>query len=410
MILKMAFRNIFRHKVRTFLTMFMIFSGIFMAIFGVAVNNGMSKQAINNFIRTDIGTILIYPADYYNNRENNNPIDFEFDNEKYIRNILDNSEQISNFSPRIVFSGSFTNGIHEFPIMYIGIETDLENNVFRRNETIISGDYLEEDDFDKILLGRKNAELMNLKTGDYVSIIARDYKKGINAYNVKIQGIFETGNMKVDDNTIFITRRFAEHFSQKKKINEIVVITAYTEKNYVETVANELKSVLDSDYAVVPWYDEIADFLIFMKLDEKGNYIFNFLILLMAGLAITNTLIMSVFERKKEIGILFALGFSRKKMLTLFTGEGIIVGFFGAALAVIIGGILVMYMRQYGIYIPMGEEYTASEIPIGNRIYGYITPLKMFILGLSGIFISAIASLYPAYFATKLNPVEIMKE
>jgi putative ABC transport system permease protein len=387
----------------------MIFFGIFMAIIGVAMNNGMSKQAIESYIRTEIGTILIYPAEYDNDRENNNIIDFDFKDETKIIHILQNHPQIVAYTPRVKFTGSFTNGKHEFPATFVGIDTELEDMVFKRSDTIIDGNYLNSEDLNKVIIGKNTANLLNLKTGDFITLIARDYKKGMNAYDVEIKGIFESGNLKIDDGYVFMSKNFAQTFSQKTKINEIIITTQISEKKYVNEIAKDLNNNMGKDISIIPWYVEIEDFLKFMELDEKSGFVFTFLLLIMAGLGIANTLIMAVFERKREIGIFFAMGFSRKKMLTLFTLEGIVVGAIGAFTALVFGSVLVYYFYRYGIYIPMGEEFTGGDIPLGNRIYGYISPLKMLVYSLSGIIISAIASIYPAYYATKLNPVEIMK-
>ncbi|MGM0608492.1 MAG: ABC transporter permease [Candidatus Muiribacteriota bacterium] len=410
MLLKMAFRNIFRHKIRTALTVFMIFFGLFIGIIGVAINNGMSKQAVESFIRTDIGTMMIFDKEYYQNREDNNPMDFELENEYKILEVIENHSEISAYSPRIKFRGSFTNGRYEIPVTFLGIKPLLEDDVFKRSNSIISGEYIRENDNNQILIGKNNARILELEVGDYITIIARDAKKGMNALDVEIKGIFETGNLKIDNNVIFTSKKLARDFTQKEFINEIVLMTSSFEEKNIEKIISDLSSILNDNIRIIPWYEEIADFLAMMEVDAKGNYIFTFLILLMAGFGIANTLIMSVFERKKEIGILYAMGLSRKKMLGLFTIEGTMVGVIAAILACAAGAVLTTYMYNHGIYIPVGSEYAGEAIPIGNRIYGYITPVKIILFGLIGVVIAALSSLYPSYFATKMNPVEIMRD
>ena len=407
MITKMAFRNIFRHKIRTILTMVAVFFGIFITLFGVSVNNGMTRYAITQFIKTDIGVFKIYKKGFYEEKNDLDPLKYTIEDSKRIKSTIREVFPDAKVETRLAFNGSMTDGDSDLPIRIIGIDPKNENEIFLRKDSVINGDYLLEKDSEEILIGEKNAELLKLKPGDYITLMTRDSNKSLNAYDVMVKGIFKTGNNMVDENQVFINYSFAKEFVSTKSGNEMVVSITNTSRKLIDSKIQKLQNKL-TDARVVPWYEEIKDFIKTMELDEKSGQIMMAIILLMAGVGITNTLIMAVYERKQEIGILYSMGFDRKKIITLFTLEGGLIGLFAAVLAGIAGGIMIIYGAKYGLNIPAGQE-SMKSIPVGSRIYTYLEPIKMMYYLLSGVVVACIASIYPAWFATRLNPVEIMR-
>ncbi len=410
MIIRMAFRNVWRHKIRSSLTMFAIFLGIVMSVFGMSVNNGMQKSVINMFIQTDIGSLKIYPGGYYDNREEKDPLDYEFENSEKLKiNILSNLDSVK-ISRRLVFNGNITDGMDDIPVTMVGIVPGEEKDTFGRDTTVIKGEYFnKENSSESILISAENAELFNAGVGDYLTLMTRDKFNSMNAYDAEIVGIFRTGNPQIDNTAIFMSDSFARQFTGKEEFNEMVLMLDISSRKNTEQSYEILKKNIDEKVGIVPWYEEISDFLKTMEIDEKSGQIFMGIIFLMAAFGIANTLIMAVYERKREIGILYALGFDRKRLISLFTLEGTLIGIIGGIFAALIGGTLVYYFAVNGLSIPTGQE-TLESIPMGDRIYTYIAVPKFCAYVFAGIFVATIASLYPAWFATRLNPVEIMRD
>jgi len=408
MIIKMAFRNIFRHKIRTVLTMVTVFFGILISILGVSINNGMTRYAITQFIKTDIGVFKVYKDGFYEEKNDLDPLKFTLSNSEKIEKKIKEVFYDANIETRLYFNGSMTDGENDFPTRIIGINPKEEHNIFLRKDSVIKGEYLNVGDRESILIGEKNAQMLDFKIGDYITLMTRDANKSMNAYDVMVKGIFKTGNNMVDNNQVFIDFEFAKEFTSANSGNEIVVSISITARDIIKDDIKRLQDNL-KNARVVPWYEEIEDFLKTMELDEKSSRVMMAIILLMAGFGITNTLIMAVYERKQEIGILYAMGFDRKKIITLFTLEGGFIGVLAAILAGVFGAALVIYGSKYGLNIPAGQE-SMESIPVGSRIYTYMEPIKMFYYLLSGVIVACLASLYPAWFATRLNPVEIMRD
>jgi putative ABC transport system permease protein len=212
MIIKMAFRNIFRHKARTILTLVMIVMGIFIVIVGEGANRGLELQIIDMSIKTDVGKNKIYKKGFYAEKEDNNPIEYLIENEKEIRDILKDKA----VSYRIHFNGSITNGINELGAKFYGINKQEEDSVFNRSSQIIEGHHFNKEN--EVIIGKDFADLLNLKLNDTITIIARTKNKTINAYDMTISGIFKTNNILIDKNVIFLERNFAKKFLEIDKI------------------------------------------------------------------------------------------------------------------------------------------------------------------------------------------------
>ena len=209
MLLKMAFKNMFRHKKRTFLTMSVLVFGIYLAIFYDGILKGFIEDAVKTYITTDIGRYKIYGENYFKEREDNDQIEFLLEEEK-IKDILADEP----FSIRLSFNGTVGNGENEIPVKFLGVYKEQENNIFQRDESILSGVFLENED--SVVVGSGVAESLGVVLGDEITIVGRTVNKSINAYDMKIDGIIKTKNNLIDEGTVFLDINFAKKIPKNR--------------------------------------------------------------------------------------------------------------------------------------------------------------------------------------------------
>jgi putative ABC transport system permease protein len=395
MILKMAFRNIFRHKIRTSLTLVIIVVGVMVAILGEGLNRGLERQIIDTSLRTEIGINKLYQKGYYDEKEDNDPKDFLIENEKEIRELLKGKE----VAYRIHFNGSVNNGIEELGVSFYGVDRFEEDKIFNRTTYLLEGNFLKNKE--DIVIGYELANLLNLKLGDSITIIARTKNNSINAYDLTIGGIIKTENPFIDGKTAFINIEFAKKFIEISNVNDIVVNTELTQ--------DEIKNINNLDIRVVNYKEELSGFLDIVKIRRKAFGIISMVILLMAGVGIINTMLMVMLERRKEIGILMANGMQKKEILTLFLYEGMILGIVGSLIGFIIGSLITLKLQQTGIPLPQDFNDGGFALPISQKFYVYYDFGISFIYFIVGIIVALFASFYPANKATKLEPVEVIR-
>jgi len=394
MLLKMAFRNIFRQKKRTFLTLSVMVFGIMLAVFYDGMIVSVSDDMYKIYVDTELGQYKIYGSGFYAEQEDNEQIEFLIDEKK-----IDEMLGKESYSPRLVFGGTLGNGEIEFPIRFIGVNKEMENSIFHREETIIDGEFLVSDD--QIVMGLTTAKTLGVKKGDYVTIVARTVNKSINAYDMQVGGIFKSLNNMMDKGTIFTTLSFAQEFLDTDKVNDVVVMNKLSE--------NKIQ-LLKKSTDVVSWEEELDELMQLMKYKGQAAARSMLFIVVIAGVGIANTMLMSMYEREKEIGVMMANGMSNKGIMGLFICEGIFLGVVGSGIGTLLGIMINLIVGKYGIPLPLQMyEDMGLDMVIPDKMYAVINlgvSAQMFAVG---VIISVIATLYVAFRSTKFNPAEILK-
>lgn len=394
MLMKMAFRNIFRQKKRTFLTLSVMIFGIMLAVFYDGMIVSVSNDMFKIYVDTELGQYKIYGSGFYAEKEDNEQIEYLIDEEE-----IDKMLGEENYSPRLVFGGTLGNGDIEFPVKFIGVDKGLENSIFNREKDLIQGEFLKSDD--QIVMGLSAANILGVQKGDYVTIVARTVNKSINAYDMEIGGVYKSLNNMMDKGTIFTTLNFAKEFLDTDKINDIVVMDKLSE--------NKIQ-VLKRSADVVSWEEELDELIQLMK--YKGNAAARSMlfVVVLAGVGIANTMLMSLYEREKEIGVMMANGMSDKNIMGMFICEGLFLGVVGSGIGTILGIIINLIVGKVGIPLPLKMyEDMGLDMVIPEKMYAVVNPGVSLQLFLIGVIISIIATLYVAYRSTKFNSAEILK-
>ncbi len=396
MIFKMIFRNIFRHKKRTLLTLITMIVGIYLAILGEGLNSGLEKQITDIYIKTDTSHYKIYGKNFYIEKDDNDQLEYPIEVMKEVEEILKNK----NYSKRLIFKGSITDRKEELTAQFIGVNPQEENKVFERDKYMVEGSFVTGED--SLVLGIEMARLLDLGIGDEVTIMARTASQSINAYDLSITGIIKTGNTLMDSSSIFMDLGFSKKFVATPDINDIAVKSILSEEE-----ADALKE-LKLDF--IPWEEEIKDILRITSIRRKAFAIISTTILLMAGVTIANTMLMAMLERQKEIGIMMANGMHNREILLLFLGEGTFVGTLGSFLGFFLGWMTTSYYEHNGIQIAIKSSDLGINIPFSDRLYLYFDLDKSLTILIVGVLFSAAASVYPAIKSVKLDPSKAIKD
>lgn len=390
MIVKMAFRNIFRHKIRTGLTLITIVFGILVAILGAGLNDGLKKQLIDTYVKTDIATYKIYLKGFYEDKDNNNPLDYMIKDEKKVDEVLKGNI----YTKRIKFSGKIIKESVDMPALFLGVYPKEENLVFNRSKYMLKGSFFKTPK--GAVIGSELANNLKLKIGDEITITGRTVDNSLNADDLLVTGIIKTGNPLLDGRLIFLNINYAKKFIMSNGINDIAVLGELKNKDKLSSINCE----------AIGWQEEVKDVILITKIRGKAFNIISIILLAMAGVTIANTMVMITMERKKEIGIMLANGMGRMQVLKLFMFEGAFVGVIGSFLGAFIGSLVVIYYQKVGIPLDIGSS--GIDLPFSDKMFLYFSITKSVGYFILGVIISIVAAFYPAYKATKFNPVEVI--
>ena len=328
--------------------------------------------------------------------------------------MLKDNQAIQGIESRILFQASLISGMDELPCLGVAIEPEVDPLVFKIKDSIIDGRFLEPSET-KIIVGSGLARDLGLKVGDECTLrIFFSIEDFIwNALDLEIAGIAKTENPMVNRGTVFIPLSIAqEALSLENRVTELAV--RIKDKRRLLEVRESINSRLASlskDYEVVSFEEYASDFKELMRLRSRIQAIIPLMMILIATLGIVNTMLMAVMERTREIGMLAAMGMRKIEVMLVFIFEGALIGIFGSLAACVIGGLGGWWLEAKGFSLAfLGEEISEMVSFLPMEVYkGDLTAGVLIFTLVFGTAISILASIYPAYKAVKLDPIQALR-
>jgi putative ABC transport system permease protein len=416
---RLAFRNIFRFKRRTFITFFATSFGLALLIITISLMNGIDKDSISNIINCQTSHIKIFKQGYFD-RRNDFPMGLTIrDPQRYYPALLQ-IPGVQAVESRILFAATMIKGADELPCLGVAVETDRDPEIFNIKESILQGDWLQAGD-SMILVGEDLAEDMGLAVGDSLTLrmITANEKENFNwnAMDIEVKGIFASGNPTVDGGRIIIPMAVArEGLSLASQSTEIVVRLASDDDKLIDTVKARIEKEMNgaaSRFEFRSWKELASSFLAVSEMKTKNSSIIIFIMLLIASVGIVNTMLMTVMERTREIGMLAALGMKKREIMILFICEGGFIGLIGSILGCVIGGLTSWYLEVRGFSITSWGEtmsrMSESIYPVKGVFYADLTFSVLLMVFAFGTIIALLASAYPARKAANMDPIKALR-
>ena len=296
-------------------------------------------------------------------------------------------------------------------VMYIkGVEEEEIDKVSGVREVIKIGKFnlKDEIDFGGIVLGSILADQMRTIQGDTLTLLSPvGLESALTQFvqpltkEFKINGIYESENRDYDSKYAYISIKNAQYlFNLGNKISGIEI--RLDDINNSDRVKEKLEKALGEKYTILTWYDLHQDFYSIIKIERLAAFIILSLIIVVASFNILGSLTMTVLEKKRDIGILRAMGATKQEITRIFLFEGVIVGIIGMFFGTLTGLAVTLIQKEYAIYkVISGSQQIA--LPIAYRATDFI------FIPLAALLLCTIAALYPTYRASKLNPVESIR-
>jgi ABC-type lipoprotein release transport system permease subunit len=396
---KLAYRNIGRNKTRSLLSSLAVGIGMALLLLMVSVLEGEMTGALQNTIRLQSGHLQIRPASYEENKISLKWEDLIAEPEQVVAKIKSLS-QVTVATPRLSASAILTLSDESKSVQILGIEPDsAANQPFR--DGMLAGEFIKADDREGILIGNVLAEKLNLKVNDKVNLLVTTSNGDVSEQPFTVRGIFTTRTPGYDESTIFMPIAKAQAITATENHASTIFVLLQNSED-ADAVAQALQS---NKYKILTWRDQ-NQFIV--QFEDYANAFFIVLYLIVLGITatvVTNTLVMAVFERTREIGILAAIGMKGRGIMAQFLAEAALLATGGVIGGLIIGGAVVAYFTVYGIYI---GDYGITGVLFEDRIYAHLTLANTINLAIVTYIITLVASLYPARLAARLEPVEAL--
>lgn len=402
--LLLAFRNVFRNRRRTVMTLLMVGGGVAGLLLVGGFFAFMFRGLRESTIRNGLGHIQIFTAEHFQ-RDEVHVLDTGISNWQKVAQSVRAGEHVRGVAPRIEFYGMLSNGVKSSVFMGSAVEPEGER-AMGFNPRIVSGRDLSSNSNGEVeaLVGIGVAKSMSVKVGDGLTIMAVTADGALNGIDVQIVGIVNTGFKDLDDRYLRITLPSAQRLLQTDRVTNLVVGLDQTENT--EKVAATLVprlSLLGEPMAIRKWI-ELAAYYKQVRTLFSGIFLFlGIIVFFMVLMSSVNTLLMAMFERTREIGTMLAMGTPRGWIVALFMVEATLIGFFGAIVGVIGGNLLGIVLNTSGLHLPPPP---GTDVPMLFRVLH--VPGLMIGSSLMVVISLALASILPAIRASRLQIAEAL--
>jgi ABC-type lipoprotein release transport system permease subunit len=396
-----AYRDLGRNRRRSVLTLLAVALGLALLIVWNGLISGGVEDALQNSIRLKTGHVQIRAASYQEEKLSLLSKDL-LDNTDVLTARANAMSEVKAVAPVLWASGILSTIDESVGLQVYGIDTgsQLYTPIW---QALVAGQFLTPDDRGGMLIGKRLADSLGVGVGQKVNLAIVNADGQPDEGTFTIRGLFATGIPGYDENTVFMPLSKAQAFTRSGERASAIVITLHQQDDADEVAA----ALQGAGTAALTWRD--LNELLLNALDTaRGFYVMlDAIVMLVVAVIIANTLLMAVFERIREMGILAALGMKGRQILLMFLLEAFTLGLAGVLVGIALGSAGVAYLSRVGLYV--GEIGASAEnITYGTRMYAHFVPGDILSLSAWTLVITLLASLYPAWFAARMEPVEAL--
>ena len=400
--LRLAWRNLWRHRRRTLIVVLSIGLTLAMMMMYDGLIAGFEQAIYGNAIKVLGGNIQVHAAGY-SDKTNLNPLLPLADDQAVIKAALAQPQVVA-ASRRITTGGMATDRKGAFGVSIVGIEPEKELPVSLLPQHLVSGKYLTAADQDVVFIGKGLADAMEVKVGDRFTLTGRATHGIMRQRTMTVGGIYDVGMGDIEKLNIYISLAEAQDlYNLPGQSTEVMV--SLKQLGQEPAVINALKASLPG-YEMDSWQTNYPDLQSAIESKGAAMNVFGVIILIISGIGILNLLMMAVYERTREIGLLSALGMRPRQISSLFVLEGALLGLIGVGFGVLLGVALNFWLGRVGLDYSQLSSMSQYMALITGRIYPTLGLENLAQRGLTALIIAVLASFYPAHEAAQNEPAQ----
>lgn len=399
---RLAYRNIFRNTRRTVLTVCLISCGLAALLLADSFVRGSLKTFIAISTETFLGEAQIHQKGFRDAQD----VDLYIPKPEALYKKLDSYSEVKAFSPRTLAGAMISSSENVSGGMVVGIDGEKEAQVSKLKKSMLKGNYLSNKK-GEILLGSLMADLLEVDLGDRIVVTISQANGGeLSQELFRVSGIFSFNDRNMDNGIAFVNLDQGQQLLNIDGIHQVAL-------NFISDEAINDKNLAlwqelnGQGLETLDWLELVPQLSGMLGMVDYTTLIIAFIMYILVSLGLINTMLMSIFERRNEFGILLAIGTRPRQLFWQIMMEGFFIGLISTLIGLIIGSILCYFGSVYGISYDglemMGTTMNEPLYPIAD--YGVF-----FELSLSILFITLLACLYPALHAARLQPSDAMRK
>ncbi len=406
-IISLAIKNLTRYKRRTLITSSAIAFGLLMFVLVDSLLMGAEEESVRNLKWYETSSARIMNKEYWNERLMR-PLDVSISNPDEIIASLAKEGIVA--TKRTTFTADMILNNIDFKeegnmsVVVEAINPETDNDVFRFENTLIEGRFVAPG-ADEINIGSWFAEDIGAKVGAYITLVTRGNGGFYEAMDLEIVGIVNCPNPNVNRTLLMMPIDTADDYLAMEGAATEINILLKDSADTVEKIA-QIKDILNLDstnYTIMDWKELAHDYVAIAEAKRGGSSMILFLVFIIAAVGISNTMLMAMYERIRELGMMRALGMKDSSIQLLFLFEAGGIGLLGAIIGTLLGILANFFLVKYGINL----GFMLRDMDIGYRIASVmrgVWSVKTIIVSLfSGLLLSMIVAYFPTRRALKMD-------
>lgn len=373
MLLRTAWRSIWRNRRRTLITVSSISLGLTIVIFFIALGDGIYYQLIDDAARMQAGHATIEHPDY----RDAPAVDLWIENTSELRESLEQVPDVGLTKLLVLGQGVARSGRGSVGVAVMGIEPSVEARTSLLAKHVIEGGYLDDSDEALVVIGSKLARQLKVEVGKKLVLTANDANGFLVEELFRVKGIFETGTDVLDGYVLQAPFHFIARFYSLPEDSATQLGIVIRDSHKQERAFKSIKSALkDKRVAVFPWQEIMPDLASYIKVDKSTNIVMQSILMFLILFTIFNTILMSVLEREREFAVLQAVGTPSGLLRRQVVVESALIGLLGCGIGTALGWAVSHYFEVVGIDVSKLLE-KGAEVS-GFAISPIIRPLATF--------------------------------
>lgn len=409
MLLKIAWRNLWRHSRRTLLTALAFAAGVFLLIISLGLGDGVHEKLIETGVELGSGHVVVEARDARLDATRDATLSAA--TAQAAERVLSSARlkrYIEGFAPRLVVSGLLSSANNSTGVSVIGVEPARERAVSLLPARLTAGQFLGgEQKSAEIVVGQALADKLRLRLGSKVVLMTQAGKQ-IESLLLRVDGIFSTGMQDADAHLVAMRLDDLQALLGKPGAVTQTAVFLHSAEDAQKVRRMIADALRRRPVSVLTWRESMPELHQFILIDDAGNYLFNGIVLIMVTLGVLNTILMAVLERHREFGLLLALGMKPSRIAAMVLAESLMLTAFGTAVGLGLGWSVHRYYAVHGLDLAamMDQSFSVAGVSIDTVVHSYLYPhripgtlLFVLLLGLG-------AALYPAVKAARTDPTE----
>jgi len=405
MLLKLAWRNLWRNKKRTIITVSSVVFAVLLSTLADSAERGSWERMIENLVKYNTGYAQLQDALYNDEPSIDNSLHYGPETQKLIES---HSDQIDFVVPRIQSVALAATENQTRVAIVTAIDPQAENKMNQLDEKLTEGDFISANDND-ILIARGLSEIFKLNVGDSLVLLGQGFQGATASGVYRIKGILDFPIPEMNNNLIFMSIGAAQwFFDLEERLTSLIIMPK--NPKHATRVANQLNSQLDPEwYNVLTWEQLLEDELRFMKFDLVGTFIFMMILYIVIAFGLFGTVLTMMIERQREFGMLISLGMKRSRLAITCLMESIFISKTGVIIGLAIAIPIAIFFHHNPIPLVGEMDETFGQFGF-EPVLPFSKDAAMFVKqALIVLGLSLLVGLYPVYKVLRLNIMKVKR-